>query len=222
MGHNITRGRRAISLPGSITYAFLPYTQHSESLSEAAYSSRKEVIVHLPMSNLTNHPIGPDGLTDSLSESEFRATIARAVKQVPHAKGINNHTGSYLTQKPKQMKWLMDDLKQRDLFFVDSRTTAKSVARNIAREKNILTASRDVFLDNDRSTEEIDKAFKQLVKIAKRRGTAIGIGHPYRTTLDYLESAIPKLGSGIQIISVSNLIALQQLRGRQIAAFGAE
>ena len=124
------------------------------------------------MSNLIGHPIGPGGLTESLSEDEFLAAVAAAIKKVPHASGLNNHTGSYLTQQIQQMNWLMEDIKRRDFFFVDSRTTAKSVAHKVARRKQILTSGRDVFLDNDQSFFEIDRAFHRLIQVARRNGTA--------------------------------------------------
>ncbi|MEO2174214.1 MAG: divergent polysaccharide deacetylase family protein [bacterium] len=223
IGYNINRGIRAINLPGSLTYAVLPNSPYAELLSENAHQSKKEVIVHLPMSNLIGHPLGPGGLTESLSENEFLAAVAAAIKKVPHASGLNNHTGSYLTQQIQQMNWLMEDIKRRNFFFVDSRTTPKSVAHKVARRKQILTSGRDVFLDNDPSFFEIDRAFHRLIQIARRNGTAIGIGHPYRNTLDYLEIALPQLQQqGIEVIPASNLLALQQIRRVELATLAAE
>ena len=219
IGHNKKRGERAISLPGPITFAVLPFAPYATSLSERANSHNREVIIHLPMANLTNTPIGPGGLTDTLSKSDFLTKIDAAIQRVPHARGINNHTGSYLTQQSKQMTWLMDDIKQRDFFFIDSRTTSKTVAHRIAREKHILSSSRDIFLDNNANYFEIDKAFQKMVRVAKRRGTAIAIGHPYSITIDYLEKAIPLLAQqGIEIIPASNLIALQQIQRLEVAS----
>jgi len=171
------------------------------------------------MANLTNRPLGPGGLTEHLNKEDFLLALSEAIRKVPHATGINNHTGSYLTQQTIQMTWLMDEIKRRDFFFIDSRTTPKSVAQKIAREKNILSSRRDVFLDNNRSFSEIDSAFKLLIRIARKEGTAIGIAHPYQVTLDYLEMVIPELGQqGIEIIPASNLSALQQIRRLQVVS----
>lgn len=223
IGHNKKLGLRALNLPGLVTVAILPDARFARSLSERAHTVKKEVIVHLPMTNLTNHPIGPGALTGSLNKKDFLATLANAIGKVPYAKGINNHTGSYLTQQTVQMTWLMDAIKRRNFFFIDSRTTPNSVAGRIAREKNILTSSRDVFLDNEQSYFEIDRAFRKLIRVAKIKGTAIAIGHPYKTTLDYLEMAIPLLArQNVIIMPASNLIALQQIQRMEVAALAAE
>lgn len=216
IGHNRTRGEQAIQLPGSVTYAVLPNSRYAAALSEIAFASHKEVIVHLPMENRNKFPMALDALTDNLSQQEFLDSINTSISKVPHARGINNHQGSYLTEQSKQMTWLMDELKSRNFFFLDSRTSPKTVAYKVALKKNILSGARDVFLDNERTTFEIDKAFQHLVKIAKRRGTAIGIGHPHKQTLDYLAMAIPHLEQqGIKLLSVSNLLALQRIRDFQ-------
>ena len=145
--------------------------------------------------------------------------LDQAVRLVPFASGINNHMGSALTQEPQAMVWLMRAVKRHKLFFVDSRTTHKSVASEIALQENIRTASRDVFLDNDRSLYGIDKEFRRLLAVAKRRKTAIAIGHPYPSTLQYLEHAIPMLKrEGVQLISVSEMLNLR-LAERQLASY---
>jgi len=212
IGHNRVRGEWAIQLPGSVTYAVLPNSRYAAVLSESAFKSNKEVIVHLPMENRNQYPMALDALTDNLNQQEFLDSVNTSISKVPHAKGINNHQGSYLTEQAKQMTWLMDDLKSRNFFFLDSRTSPKTIAYKIAKNKNILSGSRDIFLDNERTTFEIDKAFQNLVRIAKKRGTAIGIGHPHKQTLDYLAMAIPHLEQqGIKLLPVSNLMALRRI-----------
>jgi polysaccharide deacetylase 2 family uncharacterized protein YibQ len=210
MGHNLSRGKRAINLPGDLTYAVLPHTVHSHELAEEAHRRGKQVILHLPMDNLTGFPIGPDGLSRNLSRNELVLTLARAFSQVPHAQGINNHMGSYLTQLEQPMDWLMEEIKRRKLFFVDSRTTHKTVAQRIATEKNILSSRRDIFLDNQPEALAIDSAFRQLLTVARRKGTAIGIAHPYAATLDYLERELPLLaGKDVRLLPASALISRQ-------------
>lgn len=211
LGHNSKVGARAIALPGPVTLSVLPYTRHSRSLAEAASREGKEVMLHLPMANMANLPIGPGGLDASLSRQDFLERLASAVARVPHARGINNHMGSYLTQQPLEMNWLMTELSRRQLFFVDSRTTPDTVAATIARQRNILSSSRDVFLDNTKTFYEIDRAFRQLISIARKNGTAIAIAHPHEVTLQYLEIALPLLErEGIAMLPVSRLLALRQ------------
>ena len=213
LGHNKDRGEQAISLPGSVTYAVLPNSRYATAISESAFSSDKEVIVHLPMENRNSFPMSVDALTDKLNRDDFLISVNTLIKKVPHAIGINNHQGSYLTEQSVQMTWLMDDLKTRNFFFLDSRTSPKTVAYNIALNKDLLSGSRDVFLDNERTTFEIDKAFQKLIKIAKRRGTAIGIGHPHTQTLDYLAMAIPHLREqGVELVPASNIMNIQNIQ----------
>jgi polysaccharide deacetylase 2 family uncharacterized protein YibQ len=219
IGNNRRAGERAIDIQAHLTFAVIPETKHAVRLASYAHTAGKEVMVHLPMANTMNQPLGKLALTSGLSEQDVGMVLDQAVRLVPFATGINNHMGSALTQEPQAMAWLMRSLKRHKLFFVDSRTTHKSVASEIAVQENIRTASRDVFLDNDRSLYGIDKEFRRLLALAKRRKTALAIGHPYPSTLQYLEHAIPMLQQeGIQLISVSEMLKLR-LAERQLASY---
>ncbi len=210
LGHNLRDGNRALELPGPITYSILPYTRHSQDLARMANQSGREVMLHLPMENVREHDIGPDGLTSRLDKTEFVNILHKALAQVPFAQGINNHMGSYLTQQSEQMHWLMDEISEKHIFFVDSRTTPLSVAADIAKQNRILESSRDIFLDNTQSFYAIDRSFRYLIRLAKTRGSAIAIGHPHAMTLAYLEIALPLLeDEGIQLVSASRLLAMQ-------------
>ena len=166
-----------------------------------------------------NHPLDGLALTNGLLEQNVARLMNQEVRLVPFASGINNHMGSALTQEPQAMVWLMRAAKHHKLFFVDSRTTHKTVASDIALQENIRTASRDVFLDNDRSLYSIDKEFRRLLSLAKQRKTAIAIGHPYPSTLQYLEHAIPMLKrEGVRLISVSEMLKIR-LAERQLASY---
>ena len=146
LGHNLKRGEAFINLAEPITFAVLPHTSYAKSIATAAHRANKEVMVHLPMANLANTPIGPGGLTANLPRVDFMTALDAAIAGVPFASGINNHTGSYLTQQTQQMGWLMGDMKERGFFFIDSRTTAKSVALKVAEQHHVIASSRDIFL----------------------------------------------------------------------------
>jgi polysaccharide deacetylase 2 family uncharacterized protein YibQ len=217
LGHNLKRAEAFIALLAPITFAILPHTTHAQQIAIAAHRANKEIIIHLPMANVANTPIGPGGLTANLPRIEFLIALEAAIKSVPFAQGINNHTGSYLTQQSLQMSWLMSDMKDRDLFFIDSRTTPMSVALKVAEQHSVFASSRDVFLDNDRTHTAIDAAFQYLLKKAREDGAAIAIGHPYPETLKYLRKAVPELAAqGIKIVPASSLIALQHIQATQI------
>ncbi len=219
IGHHKNRGFRAINLPARLTYAVIPDSAHASHLANYAHDIGKEVILHMPMENTTERPIEELALTKDLSHEDFLTVFEAAISQVPHVRGVNNHMGSALTQEPLAMTWLMEAVKKHQLFFVDSRTTHKSVAGTIARQQSVLSASRDVFLDNKRTTFDIDRQFRLLLSIAKRKQSAIAIGHPHAETLMYLEHALPILQEeGIQIVPVSELIGLR-LAQHQLASF---
>ena len=132
IGHNRRAGERAIDIQAHLTFAVIPETQHAVRLASYAHSAGREVMVHLPMANTMNQPLGGLGLTNGLSEQDVATVLDQAVRLVPFASGINNHMGSALTQEPQAMVWLMRAVKRHKLFFVDSRTTHKSVASEIA------------------------------------------------------------------------------------------
>ncbi len=210
IGYSAPLGERAIALPGAVTYAVLPHTPHGAELAELGFSRQKEIMLHAPMSNQANMALGPGALTSALSKEEFVSTLNAAIDAIPHVSGINNHMGSALTEQEAPMRWVMEIMAERGLFFVDSKTTANSVAGAIASETNIPTITRNVFLDNVQSHDDIDREFKRLLEMAKERGVAVGIGHPYPETLLYLETALPLLAEeGIDLISASQMIARQ-------------
>lgn len=207
MGNSLKRGQAALDLPGKLNYAFIPYTPHGKKLAHNAVAAGKEVMLHAPMSTQDHVPLGRGGLTPELSREEFRTELIASIKQFPQIVGINNHMGSDLTQRRPQMAWVMQELRLRDLYFVDSRTSQRSVAAKVASEFNVPHLSRHVFLDNERNTEAIDFRFQELVARAKKRGVAVAIGHPYQVTIDYLREALPKLEEqGIKLALVSEAL----------------
>jgi len=213
LGEQLTIGERAVALPGAITYSFLPHTSHAVQLAKLAHQQNKEVMIHMPMQPLGDNKLGKGGLTLDMPQQSFITTLKDNLNAIPHISGINNHMGSLLTQHPDQMTWLMETLSERnDLFFVDSRTTELTIAYNIAAEYEIPRISRNVFLDNIRTEAEINIQFERLIKLAKRNGTAVAIGHPYPETIAFLEQALPALKQkGIELIRTSKVIKRKQL-----------
>lgn len=209
-------------IPAPLTFAIIPETAYAERLARQAYLSGKEVMVHLPMENTHNRPMERLQLTADQSRKEFELILDEAIAQVPYATGVNNHMGSALTEMPQAMSWLMRSIRKHQMYFIDSRTTPRSVAQEIARQENLKTASRDVFLDNIRTFYGIDTQFQKLISVAKRKKTAIAIGHPYPATVDYLARAIPQLeAQGITVVPVSELLRIRsemEIPEHQVAA----
>ncbi|MEH6471377.1 MAG: divergent polysaccharide deacetylase family protein [Halopseudomonas sp.] len=215
VGDNLNRGAAAVALPGPVTYAFLPHSPFGPQLAKRAYRSGKDVILHAPMQNTHDRPLGPGALTTDLDRDQFTRVLSGDVDNVPHVQGLNNHMGSLLTTLEPQMSWVMDLARQRGLFFVDSRTTADSIAWKVAQQYGIPNLQRDVFLDHEQTTEFVHQQFLRTIAIARRHGSAVAIGHPYPVTVEYLRLALPLLDEqGIRLVTASALIMERQDRLR--------
>jgi polysaccharide deacetylase 2 family uncharacterized protein YibQ len=221
LGNLKKRDTRAIQLPGSVTFAFLPHTPHARDLATLAHSLNKEVMLHLPMESMEHEKLGPGGLTLEMSREELAAQLKSSLESIPHVVGINNHMGSLLTQHPGHMLWLMQELHKRDdLYFVDSYTTKTSIVQKVASENWVPNIKRDVFLDNDRDPAKIKMHFQRLLKMARKTGFAVGIGHPHPETMAVLEEELPKLkNQGIQLLPVSQLLNRDMKRFKTWRAF---
>lgn len=188
-------GERTVELDGPVACAILPHTPFARVIARQAHAAGKEVLLHLPLEPV-EYPV-PIHI-GTIAMDNTRAQLAKIfdadLSAVPHTVGVNTHMGSLLTRHPGHMDWLMGELKRRgDLFFVDSYTTASSVALQLAREHGVPATRRDVFLDNDPARPAIDAEFRRLKHLARLNGTAVGIGHPYDATLSYLEEALARL-----------------------------
>jgi polysaccharide deacetylase 2 family uncharacterized protein YibQ len=214
LGNQYSHDSEAIKLPGQVTCAFLPYAPFTRSLAEQAHAARKEVMLHLPMQAVNEEPREAGELTLDMTRLQFNQTLQGDLAAVPHASGINNHKGSLLTRHPGHMAWLMQDMgRQSGLFFVDSRTTVYTVARQLANEYQIPSIDRKVFLDNEQTAGAIQAQFRRLLDIARREGTALGIGHPHEETLAVLRQELPRLADyNIRLVSVNRLIEIEHRR----------
>ena len=211
MGNQLDGGLAALQLPGALTFSFLPHTPHAATLAQRAHALGQEVMLHLPMDSQAGKSLGPGALTADMGEAELQATLRNNLAAVPHVRGVNNHMGSLLTRQPQAMQWLMAGLRQYgDLYFVDSRTTPRTVAGPTAAAYLVPTARRDLFLDNDRDPAMIHRQFKRLVSLARRKGATIGIAHPYPETLAVLSEELVALpATGVRQVTVSRLIQIQ-------------
>ena len=215
LGHRRQQGMAMVKLPGKVNLAVLPHTPHASALAEAGFAAGKEIMLHTPMSNAGGTPLGAGGLTPGLSREEFDRTLADNIDAIPHVRGINNHMGSDLTTRPLQMGWVMQTLVRRELYFVDSRTNPATVAARTAADFQVPHLSRSVFLDNKIELTAISEQFAKLVALAERDGLAVGIGHPYPATADFLQEALPALRCrGIELALVSEVLAGQISQGK--------
>ncbi|WP_313739772.1 divergent polysaccharide deacetylase family protein [Pseudomonas sp.] len=204
LGQNTERDSRTLALPGPVTLAIMPDTPHASDFARQAHKAGKTVILHMPMDPAT----GPYAWHPELPIATLAERLNAALLKVPFAAGVNNHMGSRMTAQPAPMAWLMDELQQRGLFFVDSRTSAATVAAAKAQEIGLANVSRDVFLDDVRTPEAIAGQLHVAVELARKQGSVVMIGHPYPQTLEVLEKQMPRLKSqGIEWIPLKQMIA---------------
>ncbi|MDJ0891129.1 MAG: divergent polysaccharide deacetylase family protein [Gammaproteobacteria bacterium] len=208
LGYRRHNGERAVALPGKVSFSFLPGTPYARHLALLAHKRHREVLLHLPMESLTGHTLGPGALTRDMSKAQMMRTVHADLDSIPHVAGVSNHMGSLLTQDSQAMAWLMEALKARGgLYFLDSRTTSETVAEQMAASYGIPHLKRDVFLDNTPQHPEIARQFERLIALSRKRGYAVGIGHPHAETLDILERLLPTLPErGVQLVPASKLV----------------
>ncbi|MEI0524527.1 divergent polysaccharide deacetylase family protein [Brachyspira murdochii] len=176
-----------------ITFAVLPDSPHSIDFSYAAYSNDVDVILHMPMEG-SDYFGEKTIIRTGMNKDEVFNLLDYSFSKVPYANGMNNHTGSLACKDINIVSYMIDYAKNNNKYFVDSYTSAESVIYDLALENNVRTAKRNVFLDNDRDYDSIMKQWRELIKLSKEYGIAIGIGH-YQSeeTLKVLENNMPLL-----------------------------
>lgn len=219
LGNRPAADSAALALPGALTYAILPFSPGAHTLARQARALDRDILLHLPMeADGHNHLLGPGALRGDMPRGEFTAAVQRALVAVPYLSGVNNHMGSLLTRDPQRMAWLMAELRAAGLpLYLDSRTTARSVAAEAARAAHLPFVARDVFLDHRQSASAIREQFNQLLAHAGRHGDAVGIAHPYPVTLAVLRERLAAL-SGIELVSLTDVLRLRNCRAAATTA----
>jgi len=209
-----------IQLPHALTFAVMPFAPHGHEMAMLAERHRKEIMLHMPMEAVAmNHLLGKGALRRGMDKTTVQQTMRSALDNVPQAVGVNNHMGSLFTSLPQQMDWAMQVVAERNKYFVDSKTTPKSVGIALSKQYQVRHRSRDVFLDNNKSYRALEQQFTDLMQIAKQHGSAVGIGHPYPETLSYLKKNLPRLkAAGIELVPVSALLDLPEHNKPYVAA----
>jgi uncharacterized protein len=198
------------NLNSNITFSILPFAPFGKLLSEKLYSNGSQLMLHLPMEPAEYPKInpGPGAILSMMPPDILISQLRDNIKAVPHIAGVNNHMGSELTSHSDQMNQIFTILKKENLFFVDSRTSSKSQCKPSARLLQVKFAQRDVFLDNFQTPEYITGQLQKLIDLAKENGSAIGIGHPYKETLETLSKELPKLKDKVKIVRASTLTSV--------------
>ena len=208
VGMNLKYSQEISEFDVPLTLAFLPYAPKVKDFIATALSYGHEAIMHMPMEPLdTSVNAGEGVLETSMSEQDILDTLNQQFSGLKGVSGLNNHMGSKFTQDKKGLGIVMDFLKSKNLFFVDSRTIGNSSAGSVAEERGVPTLDRDIFLDHEESPAFIKNALTQLELKAKENGHAVAIGHPKKVTIDALRQWIPDAKSrGFEIVKAGDYL----------------
>ncbi len=208
LGGDLAPAEALLRLRYPLTLSILPNQPHSAEIADKTFRRGDEVMLHLPMEfeGSTAKPEAVE-LRVGMGAGEVDRLLGQMLEAVPHAAGINNHEGSRATTDPALMADVMAVLRQRNLFFIDSRTTAATVAYDAARQAGVRAASRNVFLDDVETREAILRQIDLAERDATKEGSAIAIGHPHPATIAALEEALPQLKArGVRLVFASALV----------------
>ncbi len=176
-GHALDHLRWFSEFPGVFTVAVLPGLPFSRETARMTVAMGHELILHQPMEATGGNDPGPGAVYTAQPDHHIQRIIRQNLAQFPDVIGVNNHMGSKATEDARVMNAVVSVLANRNLFFLDSRTTAASVAETAATEAGLPPLRRDIFLDNNRTEEAISKQLDLALDVAKEQGRAVMIGH---------------------------------------------
>jgi polysaccharide deacetylase 2 family uncharacterized protein YibQ len=206
LGNDRAQADTLFRLAFPLTLSVLPHLPDSGEIAEEAHRRGFQVLLHLPMASTGGEKDEPIELRPGMDSSTVKQTFAAMLDTVPYAAGVNNHEGSLGTSDHTLMNELMPLLHEHNLFFVDSRTTAATVAETAAHEAGVPATSRTVFLDDEQSRGAIRKQFVLAVRDARKKGSALAIGHPHPETLQVLTDMLPGIKrQGVTLVFASDL-----------------
>ncbi|MGI9493541.1 MAG: divergent polysaccharide deacetylase family protein [Geminicoccaceae bacterium] len=208
LGVNRTNTKALNALPAPLTLAFLPYAGKIDAQTNAAREAGHELMVHLPMEPFGSAWPGPEALITSLDHDEFLKRLKTNLDGIKGYVGVNNHMGSRLTTDRGRMDLVMRELRKRDVLFLDSKTSSRSIAGEMASRNGVPNTTRDVFLDHVIDIDKIRSQMAQIERFARRTGSAVAIGHPHTATIKALKEWLPKLEErGFTLAPLSAVIA---------------
>lgn len=216
MGRGTDTSISFLSLPKEITLSFIPHLRSTVLSSNLAYKKGHTVMIHIPMETIGNHfkIAKGKGVTTSMSNKAIESYLNKIIAILPQAIGANNHMGSKATQNNRVMSTVMRVLKRKKLFFVDSKTTSRTVGWKAAAKAGIKYGIRDIFLDNTRDVKAISSMIDYACKYAKINGFAIAICHPHKETLKALKTFLKKYNKkDIILVPVSELVKSGKKQG---------
>lgn len=210
MGSSLKEAEDLMNIGVPLTFSVIPGLRQAREVAEAVHAGGYDVMLHIPMEphDYPARRLETNGLLLAHSEGEIEKRMKGYFQAVPYAAGANNHMGSRFTEDRDKMLVVLEMLRAKGMFFVDSMTTPKSVGLSLSRELGLHATARSApFLDNSQDVVAVKAQLGALEKLARKRGSAVGICHPHRTTIQALAEELPRMRSrGIRFVSVSRLV----------------
>ncbi len=204
LGNNFLIEKEIDEIEINLTLAVLPFRDDTQK-SLSFFRDKQEIILHLPLDPVSPKHREENMITVDMKEEEIKSKFQAALSEMPFVEGLNNHKGSLFTSKKELMETLLREVKKEDLFFVDSFTIGSSLGYRLAKDMEIKTAKRDVFLDNSRDKEDIKNKLYKVVALAEEKGEATAIGHAFPETIKVLKEQAPTLKDRVQFVHISEL-----------------
>lgn len=205
VGYRQKEDAEVYAMPTEISVAIISSAPYAKQRNQLAQEQGRDILIHMPMETLSKQRLDPGGLTIGMPADEVERRVHKAQSIVSYAIGMNNHMGSAATADRPLMENLMKVLQEQDLYFLDSRTSPKSVAAKIAKEYGVGSLTRDIFLDNSDLYEDVEKQFQTAIAHARKYGVAIVIGHPRKNTIAVLQQGLKTLPEDIQLVGMGSL-----------------
>jgi uncharacterized protein len=210
--------RELLKINAEITFAVMPYCSHTRDAAEALHLANREVLLHLPMEPVSypRKKPGKGALFTDMNDQELLFQLDKDLAAVPYISGVNNHMGSKFMGNEEKLKLIFNRLKEKKLFFIDSRTTSDSKALAASHATGLPLVSRKIFLDNNHSYKEIYKILAGIARDTEAGDVSpiIIIGHPHPETIRAIKDAIVLLqDKGVAIVPVSELIRTKVRQG---------
>ncbi len=212
MGQSLSKARRLLRILGTdLTWSILPFCAKTPEVVQLAAEHDLEYLLHVPMEPKRYPRVdsGPGSILVGMSPEQILAILDNNLDQVPGAVGANNHMGSRFTEDLDGMQVVLEEIKSRHLFFMDSLTSPESKVRDIAKDLRMPVAFRDVFLDNRQDVQAIVSQLRKAERVALRSGKAVAIGHPYPETLTALDKWSKERDTDVQLVKLSRVIDSQ-------------
>lgn len=209
-GNGMKGTEEILSLPHRLTVAVMPFLPTTEKDAKLAYKKGHEVIVHLPMEPLHGKKswLGPGAITTDLTDDEVRKRVNEAIDAIPHAVGMNNHMGSKVTADERIMRIILEVCHERGLYYLDSKTTGKSVVATLAKELSVPFLENELFFDEQYTTSHIIKQANLLMNKIEQDNEIIAIGHvgiAGEKTASVLKQYIPLVKQKAETVTLSEL-----------------